>query len=451
MAYTKTVLRKGDKVRIADTISEYWSLIFDGFRVEGAAPDPSPPPFSAAQESALSATIAARVNRGQRSANFIAVLSDSIGKGVYEGDYEEGIDGSGTTSAGASWLTFAAALSGGKIVRAVNASVIGNTTTQMRARVQADVIDHPSAPAACVVMGGYNDAEQGLAVPLTPAAIFATYITNVTKIVETLQAGGVVPILATPLPTDNNATIADTLVKMALWTRRYAAQQGIALVDFQAFATDPATGGLKASIKAGGDGVHPGIDGQFLLGQFFADQISPSLPPYKIPLVSSPLDVTNLIPNGLFTGTPTDGKAPSVFQWGSLPAGVANSITTDSLVAGSLQRVTHTASTAEAVLAQRIQQSGGKWSPGDRIAFSGIITASGMGARIETDFNAPPYGLAPIRFATGITRGYWHADVVVPAGIAVDYIDVKLISGPGTGYVEFGQLTAYNLTKLGLV
>ena len=58
MTYTPTILRKGSSSLVAETLNEYWQLLFDGWRPDGAAPVVTRPPFTQEQETSLSAAYA---------------------------------------------------------------------------------------------------------------------------------------------------------------------------------------------------------------------------------------------------------------------------------------------------------------------------------------------------------------------------------------------------------
>jgi len=381
---------------------------------------------------------------GARPGNRLAVIGDSTCKGVYASyDSNPPIGGTSAYSAGDSWITWASTLSGGKVNRSLNGGVTGDTIAMMDARVAADIIAAVPKPAACIVYSGYNDAYGNI----TPAAFMTSYASIVGK----LRAAGIVPIAATPLPTLNNATIADLLVRYSLKIRKYALDQGLVLLDFQQWAMDSTNGGLLAAVGTGGDGVHPGAAGQKVLGQKVADTLTPILALSSLPLQISPLDASNLAPNGLFAGAVVSGKAPNVFTFGSLQTGVTPSVVTDALVPGSMQRATHAGSTVMQQFAMRINQAAGNWSAGDVLEFSGIITRAGVLAELQVDFNTAPYNQKAISLTNDVTRGYYCARIPVPAGIGVTYIDCIFNSGPGTGTADFGQLTVRNLTTLGLV
>jgi lysophospholipase L1-like esterase len=376
--------------------------------------------------------------------NRVSAIGDSTTRGVYTGDSQPGItDGVLLTAylGGDSWITWASTLSGGAVNRTRNAGVTGDTAAMMDARIATDVIAASPKPDACIVYSGYNDAAASVSV--------AAFMASIDSMVVKLRNAGIVPILATPLPTANNPDIAELLIRYALAIRDYAGRRFI-LIDFHQWARDTGTGGLIAAVGDGGDGVHPGAAGQQWLGQRVADFLTPLLINTSAsPLQVAAVDATNIAPNGLFSGEPTSGLAPNVFNYNPR-AGTVDSVVTDSLVPGSMQRCTHTATAGGRTFAQRIAQSG-NWAPGDVLEFSGIITCSGIDASVQVDFNTAPYAQMPLSLTQDATRGFYRARLPVPADIGVAYIDVMMNSGPGTGYADFGQLTVRNLTALGQV
>lgn len=389
-----------------------------------------------------SGTVGSALNaQSSRPGNRIAVIGDSTVRGVYGSiDSEPGIGGTTVYVAGDSWITQAAALAGGKMVRSINGGVIGDTIAMMNARVATDIIAHPTHPTVCIVYSGYNDA----AAAVSPSDFITTYASVVTK----LRSAGIIPIAATCLPTVNNSAIAALMIKYSLNVRKYATDNGLMLLDFESWAMDSSTGGLTSAVGTGGDGVHPGAAGQRVLGQKVVDLLVPYLSLSTTSLQISPLDTANIAPNGLFTGTPVGGLAPNVFNFTSR-SNTADSVVTDALVPGSMQRCTHTGSAGVRTVAQRINAAG-KWSAGDILEFSGVVTNSGITAEVQIEWGVAPFNNKPVSLTQNTTRGYYCARIQIPAGIGASYFDVMMNSGPGTGTADFGQLTIRNLTVLGL-
>lgn len=70
----------------------------------------------------------------------------------------------------------------------INAGVAGNTSTQMLARINADVIAH--APKYCTLMSGINDYYYSVSA--------ADYRYNLTAMIGLLRNSGIIPVLMTP-------------------------------------------------------------------------------------------------------------------------------------------------------------------------------------------------------------------------------------------------------------
>jgi hypothetical protein len=94
--------------------------------------------------------------------------------------------------------------------------------------------------------------------------------------------------------------------------------------------------------------------------------------------------------------------------------------------------------------------AGGKFAVGDRLLVTGIVsTSGGITAQIKTNFNGgSPSNHTPQNVGLlAVTRQRLHMEVLVPAGTTS--IDFLLSAGAGTGWVQYGQMSVYNLTALG--
>jgi lysophospholipase L1-like esterase len=91
------------------------------------------------------------------------------------------------------WPSLLAAQDPG-LVLVNNAGVPGNTTSQMLARMQRDVLDYD--PDILFVLGGTNDVGTGV-----PDSVI---VANITRIVETAQAHGISVVLLTIPPDDDD-------------------------------------------------------------------------------------------------------------------------------------------------------------------------------------------------------------------------------------------------------
>lgn len=254
---------------------------------------------------ALDATI------GQvRALNTIAYLGDSL---TEQGGLRPTMPDQ--TRGNAFW-PWAQSLTGYRLKMLTNAGVGGDTTAQMLARLQADVI--ALGPGWCHVLGGTNDI--GLAVPT------ATTTANLTAILDALDAANVRPILGTvpPRAAYTGTMRADTAALNAWIKEQGRTRRNLTVVDYHAALTDPATGQIVAGYAVP-DGIHLTSRGGYAGGRLLADAIKVLVPAADV-LLSDPADPANLLgtagrfPGGVGAvpdggwfaqgGTPTYSKTP---------------------------------------------------------------------------------------------------------------------------------------------
>lgn len=326
--------------------------------------------------------------------------------------------------------------SGGKLAKTANAGISGNTTAQMFARIQTDVVAYN--PSMCVVLGGTNDSA-------SPVSL-KDFAANMTGIVRALWKAGIAPVLCT-IPTINSAPQRRTIGNYNAWLRRFAAQNGIPLLDYYALSVDPATGNLLQSAMGNQDGTHPGNVGNALLGKYVADTLGPLIGAPATRVSSDGTDSLNLVPDGLNFGTVSSGLAAPWGVYGTLPSGATPSVVTDPMVPGKMQQLALAGTTAGATLYKRITPT-----PGHRIVISGTVTkttgAAGFQAYINTSNQTDTYNQL-LDVTEAVTRGRFSMELTVPAN--TNSIDIKLAVQPGTATIAVGQLTAYDLTAQSLV
>jgi lysophospholipase L1-like esterase len=149
-----------------------------------------------------------------------------------------------------------------------NAGVPGNTTGQMLARLQRDVLD--CDPDMLFVLGGTNDV--GEDVPE------ATALDNIRTIVETARGQGITVVLLTMPPT--NGQYADLRVikkQLNVDLADLARSEGVLLVDIDAVLSTP--DGSLAADYAAFDGLHLTQHGE----QAVADAVYRALHPTDLP------------------------------------------------------------------------------------------------------------------------------------------------------------------------
>jgi lysophospholipase L1-like esterase len=154
----------------------------------------------------------------------------------------------------------------------VNRGISGQITSEMVARMKADVID--LKPAAVLVLGGTNDIARG--VPL------ATIENNLTMIADLADHYKIKPLFASVLPVsdyhkDVNPRFEMSklrppaqIVELNRWLEAFCKQRHYAYVDYFSPMVDPA-GYLKTDLAD--DGLHPNSAGYRVMGPIALDVI----------------------------------------------------------------------------------------------------------------------------------------------------------------------------------
>jgi len=154
----------------------------------------------------------------------------------------------------------------------VNAGVGGNTTTQMLARMDADVIARH--PRVVLIMAGLNDAayvDPGPVARTEPRVPMAEFEKNLTGIVARVRKAGATPVLLTANPMTRayryqnlgfyqENDMNDGLVPFVDVTRRVARESKTCLADIYADWTTRRD--LRTLIP---DGIHPNAEGHRLI------------------------------------------------------------------------------------------------------------------------------------------------------------------------------------------
>lgn len=212
---------------------------------------------------------------------------------------------------GMAWIDWLAALSGGKLVRMLNAGATGgNTSSIMLSGFTENVVD--KSPDYVVIGGVTPNDVAGHTV--------ATSIANILAMVEAAEAASIRPILVNNPPSDTTAT-RDYMEQVGTWVTRYAQQNGIPLIDVNSPLVDGSDGGYTASLTI--DGTHPNAEGV----RAVVDYNLPRLPPelvYYPSLAQWNSDANNEATNGLFlTDSNVDGLADGWTKAGTATTSLA--------------------------------------------------------------------------------------------------------------------------------
>lgn len=139
--------------------------------------------------------------------------------------------------------------------RIVGRGVGGQASAQMLVRFRADVI--ALRPRVVHILAGTNDVagNGGLTSP-------DAYRNTIMSMVDLARANGIQVVLGALLPAERffwrpGLKPADQIVALNDWLRTYAAEQGVAFVDYHAALTNE-RGGLPGALSV--DGTHPNRD-----------------------------------------------------------------------------------------------------------------------------------------------------------------------------------------------
>ncbi|MDX2150948.1 MAG: SGNH/GDSL hydrolase family protein [Bryobacteraceae bacterium] len=160
----------------------------------------------------------------------------------------------------------------------VNRGISGQITSQMLARMKADVLD--LKPAAVIILAGTNDIARGV-----PLEVIQN---NLTMIANLADAAKIKVLLCSVLPISDYHRSQDPRWEMSKvrppaqikqlneWMQGFAKQRGFAYVDYYA-ATVDANGMLK--VELADDGLHPNGAGYRAMAPVALAAIDKVLPP----------------------------------------------------------------------------------------------------------------------------------------------------------------------------
>lgn len=285
-----------------------------------------------------------------------------------------------------------------------NAGVGGNTTAQMLARIQTDVLAY--SPGYCIVQGGGNDVTNGVAA--------ATTIANLQAIYDILRAAGIVVVACTQTPTGSADTTVEkaNLAAINNWIRGYAISvPGIILCDWYPYLADPITGDPATGMMWDTPAVHQSQLGAYRMGSALAAALSPRSS------LADPLPFSNaesgplVLPNPRMVGN-TAGLATSVTVAGETgtPTLTNTKVARADGIQGEWQQVVASAGTD----AVRVQQQA-------TTNVGAATTATGVNALNSATVNV------------GATTGFTAPGVFMLGGVAVPYTGITGTSFTGCG------------------
>lgn len=182
-----------------------------------------------------------------------------------------------------------------------NAGISGDSTNQMKVRLQADVID--KNPDIVIILGGTNDLISNTGVEKA--------INNLTSIYNSLLSVGITPVLCTVPSASTFASESDWNL-LNEFIVAFAFDNGLRCCDFaSSFISVSNTVFPYHVTNATSDGIHPTKVGAYLMGVDMAETLK-DLSGITYPTSPFNNSANNIISNTLLTGTT-----------GSIPSGVA--------------------------------------------------------------------------------------------------------------------------------
>lgn len=357
----------------------------------------------------------------------------------------------GRLAANSRWFFWACALSGGRAWHAANMGVNGETSTEILARFDADVINQSPRWDKVAINAGTNDDKSGT---------METTRTNIAAMVRRAKAAGIEPILTTLTPNDGRTSDQKTAVQyLNNWVTYYGGMNGIPVLDLWSPAVDVANSDYWRSGYSD-DTLHPNQTGALALGSAVATRFAALFPPVTFPFHTLSAQGANLIQNGCFVGdTNADGVANtwSIGGNGSGTAATSLEAADKSEAHGNWQVLEMSGTAGSRDITGATISTG--FSVGDRMVYAGKIKTSGFVA-------GGSYVLASV-VCTGASPGTLYAlynvsldltliefavEFTVPASTTAlaPRISSYAVSGSGgQGTLKAAQLTLLNLTTMG--
>jgi lysophospholipase L1-like esterase len=316
-----------------------------------------------------------------------------------------------------------------------NMGIAGQTTTQVLARFQTDVVDQQ--PDVCILIVGTNDILSGM----TEAQI-KPLMNNIEQMVLQCIDAGIQVFLCTPPCKDEAAPETQAVQPYYYDLARY---YSIPLLDINRIVVNPANGTYKASYSD--DGVHPGPVACDLISTEFAKALANPEQYINRPFLAACSTITpgiqsNLCLNGNFAQGDSTDTPPNPLAWTSdqsdpdgAGSGVANTAawTVDAALPFTGKKFVYTvpATGKDQAYAMYSTDINSGFVPGDVLEFaasykqSGFVPATSIGGTFQLSFNGPfgntarPINLLPVNADMVVSQ-----ECYVPQGC--DTINVQL-------------------------
>jgi lysophospholipase L1-like esterase len=288
----------------------------------------------------------------------------ALGDSVTQNDSFEAASGLWTEGNGYFEQVLRAISGGGQNYAFVrNAGIGGNTTPDMLARLDTDVLAYN--PDVMFLMAGTNDI-----LPGAVDADYAAFFTALEKIIIRAQLAGVNVVLST-CPTKDAAPAE--VARAIPWYYMLAKHYGIPLIDAHRATADPVTGQYKTGFSD--DGTHPNQTGiAAIVTQALASIGLSGNQAYRAVVATATPRPDNLIMNGCFVNNTVP---PAMDFWSVNTTGASFTQDAGGSFAGKIFDYVKTAAGgAYALYGSSVPSA--QYLDGDVLVFSGLIGASGL-------------------------------------------------------------------------
>lgn len=279
------------------------------------------------------------------------------------------------------FFTHANALAGSPCNVVINAGIAGNTTTQMLARIDTDLLSY--SLSACTIMGGTND----LGGTYTVAGI----ISNLRAMYQKCIAKSVYVFALAILPRPTlGAQAQKDLITINEWIKQYWAGSPFGeFVDTFAAIVDPTSSSQAVIANALNtvDNTHPSNVGAYLIGKVLATRLTARFSPFARKLISSAQDCyqnNTQSTNGMRPFNLTSGGTTAGTVTGNIANGYSATSTVNSCVGslaaradgfGNDQVFTMTATGAQTLdFYQGGNLIGAPFAVGDQVVFECVVS-----------------------------------------------------------------------------
>jgi lysophospholipase L1-like esterase len=288
-----------------------------------------------------------------------------------------------------------------------NAGVAGNTTPDMLARLDTDVLAYN--PDVVFITSGTNDIVSGAV-----DADYVTWLNALETIVVRLLCAGIEPILFTPPAKDAAPAEMRRAIPFVYMLAKF---YGLTLIDAFAVTADPVTGQYLSGYSS--DGTHPNKVGIAAIVAAAGLPLDGYAASYKaVVSETSTGNIANMIRNGTFQKSTTP---PTPDGWTVNLTGAAASIT-----GGGWQYTKSSGTGVYALFGSGISTG---YAVGDVLEFNGALEVSGLpgspnGYTAQLDWNSDSVTPVNTRIVNDVME--FSTEIIVPAGFGGTAITPQL-------------------------